>query len=84
MSPTKIGILKLSSVRYFVLGIKFGSRPQDFGIACVEMLGLSIFYPNESTMEMKEGRLETVQEKQTLVGKNITQKKKRIIIVHGA
>ena len=63
MSPTKTGILKLSSVHYFVLGIKFGAHPQDFGNARVEMLGLSIFYPIESIMETKEGKLETIQEK---------------------
>ena len=34
-------------------------------------------------METKEGRLETVQEKQTLVGQNIILIK-RIIIAHGA
>ena len=35
------------------------------------MLGLSIFYRTESAMETKEGRLETVQEKQTPAGQNI-------------
>ena len=35
------------------------------------------------TMETKEGRLETIQEKQTPVGQNIILIK-RIIIVHGA
>ena len=43
MSPTKIGILKLSFVHYLVLGIKFGVRLQDFGNAHIEMLGLPIF-----------------------------------------
>ena len=83
MSPTKIGILKQLSIHYFVLRIKFGRRPQVFGNACVKMLGISIFYPIESTMETKEGMLETVQEKQTLAGQNIVLIK-RIIIAHGA
>ena len=55
MSPTKIGILKQLSIHYFVLRIKFGRRPQVFGNACVKMLGISIFYPIESTMETKGG-----------------------------
>ena len=63
MSPTKIKTLKLSSVHYFLLGIKFGVHPQDFGNARIKMLGLSIFYPIESIMETKEGKLETIQEK---------------------
>ena len=83
MSPTKIGILKLSFVHYFVLGIKFGVRPQDFGNAHVQMLGLPIFYPIESNMETKEAMLETIQEKQTLAGQNIILIK-RIIIAHSA
>ena len=55
MSPIKIEILKMSSVHYFVFGIKFGACPQDFGNAHIEKLGLPIFYPIESTMETKRG-----------------------------
>ena len=54
MSPTKIGILKLSSIHYFVLRIKRGACPQDFGNARVEVLGLPLFYPIKSTMEKKK------------------------------
>ena len=83
MSLTKNGTLKLSSIHYFMLAIKFGAFPQDFGNAHIEMLKLPIFYPIESIMETKEGRLETVQENQTLARQNIILIK-GIIIAHGA
>ena len=52
MSPTKISV---GGNHYFMLEIKFGACPQDFGNARIEMLGLPIFYPIESTMETKGG-----------------------------